>query len=110
VVFRTRRGGQLASTVPGKVVGFEIDNIDVLTRTGWSVLGVGEAYEVNDPARHARLAHRWPEPWAPDRTDIVVSIPMQLLSGRRICRGDRAARHHDAVITRAESCSAPRPS
>jgi nitroimidazol reductase NimA-like FMN-containing flavoprotein (pyridoxamine 5'-phosphate oxidase superfamily) len=90
VVFRTRRGGQLATAVPGKVVGFEIDRIDVVTCTGWSVLGVGEAYEVNAPARLARLARRWPEPWAPGRTDVVVSIPVQLLSGRRICRGDGA--------------------
>ena len=90
VVFRTRRGGRLATAVPGKVVGFEIDSVDVVTRTGWSVLGVGEAYEVNDPARHVRLAHRWPQPWAPNRTDVVVSIPVQLLSGRRICGGDRA--------------------
>jgi uncharacterized protein len=59
-------GGQLATVVPGRGVAFEVDDIDVVTRTGWSVLGVGEAYEVSDPARLAELAAR-PEPWARGR-------------------------------------------
>lgn len=88
VVFQTGRGGQLASLVPGKVVAFEVDSIDVATRTGWSVLGVGEAYEVCDPARLAELADRWPEPWAPARKALAVSVPLQLLSGRRVSRHD----------------------
>jgi len=29
-----------------RVVGFEADEIDYRANTGWSVLGIGEAYEV----------------------------------------------------------------
>ena len=90
VIFRTGRDGQLASMVPGKVVAFEVDVIDVATRTGWSVLGVGVAYEVCDPARLAELADRPPEPWVRGRRDVVVCVPLQLLSGRRISRDDAA--------------------
>ena len=86
VVFRTRWGGRLATMVPGKVVAFEVDDIDVATRTGWSVLGVGEAYEVCDPERLVELADQLPEPWARGRRDVVVCVPLQLLSGRRISR------------------------
>lgn len=56
VVFRTARSGRLATTAPGNVVAFEVDDIEVSTRTGWSVLGVGEAYEVRDPAARGPVA------------------------------------------------------
>jgi uncharacterized protein len=88
VVFRTGRSGQLATVVPGKVVAFEVGDIDMSTLTGWSVLGVGEAYEVCDPARLAELANRWPEPWVRGQREVMVCVPLQLLSGRRICRDD----------------------
>jgi nitroimidazol reductase NimA-like FMN-containing flavoprotein (pyridoxamine 5'-phosphate oxidase superfamily) len=88
VLFRTRLGSQLAGAVPGNVVAFEVDRIDVATRTGWSVLGVGEAYEVRDPSRLAGLADSGPEPWAPRQDGVVMCIPLQLLSGRTILRDD----------------------
>lgn len=90
VVFRTGRGGRLAVVLPGKVVAFEVDEIDLGTRTGWSVLGVGEAYEARNPERLAELAERELEPWAPQRRDVVVCVPLQLLSGRRIVRSSAA--------------------
>ena len=64
------------------VVGFQADEIDVERRSGWSVLGVGEAYEILDPARLSELADRLPTPWAPDRTGHCISIPLQRLTGR----------------------------
>jgi nitroimidazol reductase NimA-like FMN-containing flavoprotein (pyridoxamine 5'-phosphate oxidase superfamily) len=84
VVFRTSRDGRLAGATRDKVVAFEVDSVDGWTRTGWSVLGVGEAYEVVDPARLAELEQRWPEPWLPAQVGVTVSIPLQMLSGRRI--------------------------
>ena len=53
IVFRA--GGPI-DAARKDVVAFEADDIDPHTLTGWSVLGVGETYEVHDPARLARLA------------------------------------------------------
>ena len=84
VVFRTGGGGKLAAAGRGAVVGFEVDEIDTDTRTGWSVLGVGEAYEVLVPARLVELAARMPAPWAPNRTGHTIAVPLQRLTGRRL--------------------------
>ena len=83
VVFRAGEGAKLAAASRGVVVGFQADEIDVERRSGWSVLGVGEAYEILDPARLSELADRLPTPWAPDRTGHCISIPLQRLTPRR---------------------------
>ena len=87
VVFRTGAGSKLAAATRHAVVAFEVDEIDARTQTGWSVLGVGEAYEVLDPARLAELAERMPTPWAAGRMDHTISIPLQRLTGRRLVLG-----------------------
>lgn len=84
VVFRTANGSKLAAATRHHVVAFETDHIDERTRTGWSVLGVGEAYEVVDPVRLAELAERLPPPWVPEHDQHTISIPLQRLTGRRI--------------------------
>ena len=65
-------------------MAFEVDEIDTSTRTGWSVLGVGEAYEVLVPGRLADLAERMPAPWAPNRTSHTIAVPLRRLTGRRL--------------------------
>jgi uncharacterized protein len=87
IIFRTSNGSKLAAATRHAVVAFEVDDIDHAARTGWSVLGVGEAYEVVDPARLAELAARQPDPWVPDHTAHTISIPLQILSGRKLLRG-----------------------
>ena len=84
VVFRTAGGSKLAAATLHAVVAFQADDIDVATRTGWSVLGIGEAYEVVVPRRLAELADRLPDPWAPGRTAHTIAIPLQRLTGRRL--------------------------
>lgn len=87
VVFRTADGSKLAAGSRHRVVGFEIDAYDVDSRTGWSVLGVGMAYEVTDPDRLAALGDHVPPPWAPDRTGHTIAVPLHRLTGRRLCPG-----------------------
>jgi uncharacterized protein len=84
IVFRTSGGGKLAAATRNAVVAFQVDRIDTDTRTGWSVLGVGQAYEVVVPERLAELAERMPTPWAPNRTSHTIAIPLQRLSGLRL--------------------------
>jgi nitroimidazol reductase NimA-like FMN-containing flavoprotein (pyridoxamine 5'-phosphate oxidase superfamily) len=84
IVFRTGGGGKLAAATRNAVVAFQVDRIDSGTRTGWTVLGVGQAYEVVVPDRLAELADRMATPWAPGRTGHTIAIPLQRLSGRRL--------------------------
>jgi uncharacterized protein len=83
VVFRTGGGSKLAAT-RGAVVAFQVDEIDADTRTGWTVLGVGEAYEVLVPARLTELAERMPPAQAPNSTAHTIAVPLRQLSGRRL--------------------------
>jgi nitroimidazol reductase NimA-like FMN-containing flavoprotein (pyridoxamine 5'-phosphate oxidase superfamily) len=84
VVFRTAGGSKLAAATRGAVVAFQVDEFDPHMRTGWTVLGIGEAYEVVVPERLAELAERMPEPWAPNRTAHTIVVPLQRLTGRRL--------------------------
>ena len=85
VVFRTGDGGKLAAATLRKLVAFQVDDIDAQARTGWSVLGVGEAYEVLDERRLATLSARMPTPWAESAVGgHVIAIPLGRLTGRRL--------------------------
>ena len=82
IVFSTAGGGKLAAATLHHVVAFQADEIDSAGRTGWSVLGIGEAYEVTDPRRLADLAARLPERWVAIEGGHTVAIPLQRLTGR----------------------------
>ena len=82
VVFCTANGGKLAAATLQRVVAFQVDEIDPEGRTGWSVLGVGQAYEVTDPRRLAELTDRMPDPWLANRAGHTVAIPLKRLTGR----------------------------
>jgi nitroimidazol reductase NimA-like FMN-containing flavoprotein (pyridoxamine 5'-phosphate oxidase superfamily) len=84
VVFRTGGGSKLAAATLGAVVAFQVDEIDTDTRTGWTVLGVGEAYEVLVPARLTELAERMSPAEAPNSTAHTIAVPLRQLSGRRL--------------------------
>jgi len=84
VVFRTANGSKLAAASRHHVVAFQVDEIDVGSHSGWTVLGVGEAYEIVEPTRRAELAERMPAPWAAGHDQHVISIPLQRLTGRRL--------------------------
>jgi len=83
VLFLTASARTLTATLRA-VVAFQANEIDPLTHTGWSVLGIGQAYEVADPERLAALAGRGPNWWASGRTARVVAIPLQRLTGHRL--------------------------
>ncbi|WP_214369164.1 pyridoxamine 5'-phosphate oxidase family protein [Pseudonocardia sp. H11422] len=88
IIFRTAGGSKLAAATRRAVVAFQVDDIDVDTHIGWSVLGIGEAYEVTDTDRLAELVERLPAPWASGRTAHTIAIPLPRLTGRRLCLGD----------------------
>jgi nitroimidazol reductase NimA-like FMN-containing flavoprotein (pyridoxamine 5'-phosphate oxidase superfamily) len=84
IVFRAGSGSKLAAAARDAVVAFQVDRLDAGTRTGWTVIGVGRAYEVVVPSRLAALAEWMPAPWIPHRTPRTFAIPLQRLSGRKL--------------------------
>ncbi len=96
-VFRTNRGAKLDSALHREVVCLEADSSDSTYHAGWSVLAIGRAEVVSDPAALERL-HRLPlRPWVAGGADYFVRIKTELLSGRRI--GIEARRVAEATVT-----------
>ena len=84
IVFRVADGTALAQATQRAIVGFEADDIDPATSTGWWVLGVGETYEVTAPERLADLITDHAAPWLRNDTPHTIAVPLQLLIGRRL--------------------------
>jgi uncharacterized protein len=88
IIFRTANGSKLAAAARNAVVAFQLDEFDTTARSGWTVLGVGEAYEVVDPARLAELADLQPDPWVREHDAHTLSIPLTIITGRRLTADD----------------------
>ncbi|SNT60866.1 Pyridoxamine 5'-phosphate oxidase [Asanoa hainanensis] len=89
VVFRTGGGGKLAAATMRNVVAFQVDDIRAESASGWSVLGVGEAYEVVDAVRLRSLGSRLPRPWVGSAANgHTIAIPLRRLTGRRLGIGE----------------------
>jgi len=94
IVFRTSSGTKLTAAVEGKVVAFEVDHADPLATTGWSVLVVGRAREIRDQAMLEQARALGLRPWAAGAHDHFITIPLEMVSGRRI-RAPLGDRHTD---------------
>jgi nitroimidazol reductase NimA-like FMN-containing flavoprotein (pyridoxamine 5'-phosphate oxidase superfamily) len=89
IVFRTAEHGPLDEDLRTGIdgadykVAFEIDDIDLATERGWSVLVQGPAHHVQsaelDEARSADI-----EPWAPGDRELFVRIVPSRITGRRV--------------------------
>ncbi len=84
IVFRAAAGSGLATATRRAVVAFEADDIDRDALTGWSVLGVGETYEVTDPVRLAGLAAAPQAVWDIVGPALTIAIRLQQLTGRSL--------------------------
>jgi len=89
VVFRSALGSRLREGLSSGTAAFEIDGADPVERAGWSVIIVGEAEEVTDPAEIDRLEGFELEPWAPGLRTHWVRIRATSASGRRIVDRDK---------------------
>jgi nitroimidazol reductase NimA-like FMN-containing flavoprotein (pyridoxamine 5'-phosphate oxidase superfamily) len=83
VVFRSDAGSKL-SALRQHPVSFQLDSIDPLHRTGWSVLIQGIAYE----ATSHEIAHLNISPWAPGEKSHWVRILPAIITGRVISFAD----------------------
>ena len=78
IVLRTAVGSLLSQLTEPHEVGFEIDDLDPETQTGWSVLVNGTSGP-GEPAQ-GRLT----QPWAPGDRPVVVTITPSGYSGRAV--------------------------
>jgi len=84
IIFRTAAGAKLEAAACGAVVAFEVDSIDPLTHSGWSVIVTGVASPVTDVDELERLEASAVPRWAPSGDDRFVELPLQMVSGRRL--------------------------
>ena len=86
VVFRTAPDATPAAAA-GAEVAFEVDHIDEALSEGWSVLVVGRARRVTDPAAVRRLDDAaYTPPWPGGGRDLWLRIDPERITGRRIRR------------------------
>ena len=83
IVLRTRADG-LAARLDGQVVAFEIDEVDLETQSGWSVVVTGTARVVRDFSELLRLDATASPTWVGGDHDTAVWITPGQISGRRI--------------------------
>lgn len=86
VVIRTARRSRLATKAPGNVVAFEVDEIDVSTRSGWSVVVTGRIELVDDPDELAHVEQLGLQSWLPTPGDRFLRLRADIVTGRRIPR------------------------
>jgi uncharacterized protein len=87
LVLRTSSGSRLAAAADGQVLAFEADEVDPVAREGWSVVVTGIAELVTEPIRRAAI-RSVVEPFAPGENDVYVSLPLTVVTGRRVGSAD----------------------
>jgi len=90
IVFRTARNSALDEDLQTGIAGgeyivaFEIDQLDMAGRQGWSVLIQGPAHHVESPAERAAAVEAGVQPWASGERELFVRILPHRITGRRI--------------------------
>ena len=83
VVFRTAPGSKLSAALEGAVVAFQVDRIDPVLQSGWSVLVQGRAEILSDGEDLSRAARLGLRPTAPGEHPFFVRVGSEMVSGRR---------------------------
>jgi|SRR5262245_1703931 len=97
IVFRTAQdspmGEDLRTGIAGAEfkVAFEIDQVDLAAREGWSVLIQGAAHHVDSEAEREATMQSGVEPWPGGRREHFVRIIPSRIAGRRIRKAEGTA-------------------
>ena len=84
IVIRTGAGPKLGAAGRAEQVAFEIDEIDVDSRTGWSVVVSGRARHVHSQREREELDSVGVTPWAAGPRDEYVVIEPRHIAGRQL--------------------------
>lgn len=92
LVLRTAPGLKLAAATVGGGVAFEVDALDELHHTGWSVVVGGTAMEVTEPQELVELERLLVEPWVGGTKSHYLRVVPTRISGRQLPGGGRSDR------------------
>lgn len=84
IVVRSAAGLKLYAATLGESVAFEVDGLDELRHTGWSVVVRGPAVEIEQPTEISEAGKLLLEPWAGGERNRYFRITPTQVSGRRI--------------------------
>lgn len=97
VVFRTAPGTKLSAAVDGAVVGFQVDRIDPVLESGWSVLIQGTSSLITDPEELEQARRLHLRTSAPGDRPHYVRVQSEFVSGRRFLAPVHALAHSFAA-------------
>lgn len=107
ILFRTAAGTKLAGLARSPDVTFEVDELDPVGETGWSIVVKGHAQQIGqmvDPERRDRLEHIPVHHWYAGPKQHTIRIVPTEVTGRRI---ERPAPALTRLPTVAEWCDRP---
>jgi uncharacterized protein len=89
IALRSESGGKLAAAARGAQVSLEVDAVDPVYRSGWSVLAFGVAEMVDDPDELARLDQHGLRSWATGGNSPWIQVRPIRVTGRILPRAWR---------------------
>ncbi|MEU6238717.1 pyridoxamine 5'-phosphate oxidase family protein [Kitasatospora sp. NPDC047058] len=89
LLLAVRRGSTTARALDGTVVAFQADELDLVTRTGWSVLVHGRAEVVREPEQVRQALRSGLRPWVGDPDPLFIALVPELVSGRYLLPAGR---------------------
>ena len=85
IVFRTTPYTELGLHGPGAKAVFEVDALDAVQQTGWSVVARGQLHVVADAAENSAIRlGQDPQPWASGVRRLYLQLEWRELTGRRL--------------------------
>jgi nitroimidazol reductase NimA-like FMN-containing flavoprotein (pyridoxamine 5'-phosphate oxidase superfamily) len=92
IVFRTAHDSPMGEDLRTDIahaeykVAFEIDDIDMAAREGWSVLVQGSAHHVDSDDERASMHEAGVEPWPGGKREHFIRVIPTRITGRKIRR------------------------
>jgi nitroimidazol reductase NimA-like FMN-containing flavoprotein (pyridoxamine 5'-phosphate oxidase superfamily) len=84
VFIPTGLSSKMAAGSRGAVLAFEVDDYDLIERTGWNVTVIGPSRLVRVPDQIRALDALGVRPWAPATTHCYIALRMAVVRGRRL--------------------------
>ncbi|MCU1613172.1 MAG: pyridoxamine 5-phosphate oxidase-related FMN-binding protein [Frankiales bacterium] len=101
VLIPTGLGSKMAAGSRGAVLAFEVDDYDLVERTGWNVTVIGPSRLISDPDQVRTLDALGVRPWAPAFTHCYIALRMAVVRGRCISSTDVRGEPVDAAGDRS---------
>jgi hypothetical protein len=84
ILIPSRFGSKVAAASRGAVLAFEVDDVQLATRTGWNVTVVGLSRLISDPADVRDLDRVAAPHWLHAEDRCYISIAAQIVRGQRV--------------------------